>query len=109
MTKAKRRNVGQEILQGIREIKRGAFGRVVNIPSVATIRESTGLSQSRFAQLLGTHGVKPSMLLLAFAGVGIMALRTSAPAIQIIKQRNELLQQLNQRLYELEIRNRSRR
>jgi putative transcriptional regulator len=47
------RNVGREILEGIREIKRGEHGRVINVPSISAIRESTGLSQSRFAQLLG--------------------------------------------------------
>ena len=52
MAKA-RRNIGQEILDGIREIKRGGHARVVNVPSIASIRERTGLSQSRFAQLLG--------------------------------------------------------
>ena len=52
MVKAKR-NIGQEILDGIREIKRGEYGRVTTIPNVAGIREKTGLSQSRFAQLLG--------------------------------------------------------
>jgi len=52
MAKA-RRNIGVEILQGLREIKRGEHGRVVNVPSVAGIRERTGLSQARFAQLLG--------------------------------------------------------
>lgn len=52
MAKAKR-NIGVEILKGIREIKRGVHGRVVNVPSVVAIRESIGLSQSRFAQLLG--------------------------------------------------------
>lgn len=46
-------NLGKEILEGIREIKRGEHGRVSNLPSVASIRESTGLSQSRFAELLG--------------------------------------------------------
>jgi putative transcriptional regulator len=49
----RKRNIGMEILKGIREIKRGEHGRVINIPSVATIREGTGLSQSRFASLLG--------------------------------------------------------
>src|SRR6266849_3447945 len=49
----KTRNIGAEILQGIREIKRGEYGRVINVPDVATIREKTGLSQERFAQLLG--------------------------------------------------------
>ena len=52
MAKA-RRNLGKEILEGIREIKRGEHGRVSNLPSVASIRESTGLTQSRFAELLG--------------------------------------------------------
>jgi putative transcriptional regulator len=48
-----KRNIGLEILAGIREIKRGEHGRVINVPSVTIIRESTGLSQARFAQLLG--------------------------------------------------------
>lgn len=52
MAKAKR-NVGAEILEGIREIRRGEHGRVINLPSIAAIREGTGLSQSRFAELLG--------------------------------------------------------
>lgn len=48
-----KRNIGQEILEGLRELKRGEFGRVTNVPDVAAIREKTGLSQSRFASLLG--------------------------------------------------------
>ena len=52
MAKTKR-NIGVEILQGLREIKRGEHGRVVNVPDIASIREKTGLSQARFAQLLG--------------------------------------------------------
>ncbi len=52
MAKSKR-NIGNEILQGLREIKRGDYGRVVNVPDIASIREKTGLSQLRFAQLLG--------------------------------------------------------
>ena len=47
------RNIGLEILEGIREIKRGEYGRVITVPSVTSIRERTGLSQSHFAQLLG--------------------------------------------------------
>jgi hypothetical protein len=31
----KSRNIGAEILQGLREIKRGQIGRVVNVPDVA--------------------------------------------------------------------------
>jgi putative transcriptional regulator len=48
-----KRNIGLEILQGLREIKRGEYGRVTTVPSVTGIREKTGLSQARFAQLLG--------------------------------------------------------
>lgn len=50
---ALKRNVGLEILAGLRELKRGEVGRVVNVPSVAAIRGRTGLSQAKFAALLG--------------------------------------------------------
>jgi putative transcriptional regulator len=49
----RKRDIGREILDGIREIKRGEQGRVSTIPSVASIREKTGLSQPTFAKLLG--------------------------------------------------------
>ena len=52
MAKTKR-SIGMEILEGIREIKGGRYGRVTNLPAVSAIRERTGLSQSRFARLLG--------------------------------------------------------
>ena len=47
------RNVGLEILEGLRQLKRGEHGRIINVPSVASVREKTDLSQSRFADLLG--------------------------------------------------------
>lgn len=47
------RDIGAEILDGIRELKRGEHGRVINVPDVAGIRDKTGLSQARFAELLG--------------------------------------------------------
>ena len=50
---AKARNIGQEILDGLRDIKAGKIGRVVNHPDVVAVREKTGLSQARFAELLG--------------------------------------------------------
>jgi putative transcriptional regulator len=50
---SKERDIGSEILEGIRELKAGKSGRVVNVPPVAEIREQTGLSQARFAVLLG--------------------------------------------------------
>ena len=45
--------IGVEILEGLRELKRGEVGLVINVPDVAGTREKTGLSQARFAQLLG--------------------------------------------------------
>ena len=47
------RDIGAEILEGLRELKRGEHGRIINVPDVAAIREKTGLSQTRFAELLG--------------------------------------------------------
>ena len=47
------RNIGTEILEGLLELKEGNTGRIVNIPPVTDIRKKTGLSQSRFALLLG--------------------------------------------------------
>ena len=49
----RRRRVGQEILEGLRQLKRGQHGRISTVASVASVREKTGLSQSRFAELLG--------------------------------------------------------
>ena len=47
------RNIGEEILAGLEELKSGKAGRVINTPPVAEIRQNVGLSQSRFATLLG--------------------------------------------------------
>jgi putative transcriptional regulator len=49
----RKRNIGLEIRDGLRELKRGDYGRVIEVPDVAAIREKVGLSQSRFATLLG--------------------------------------------------------
>lgn len=48
-----KRDIGAELLQGIREIKAGQVGRVVNVPPIREIRQKVGLSQAQFAQLLG--------------------------------------------------------
>lgn len=48
-----RRDIGQEILEGLRELKREEHGRIVNVPDVSSVREKAGLSQARFAELLG--------------------------------------------------------
>ena len=47
------RDIGREILEGQRELKREEHGRIVNLPDVASVREKVGLSQARFAELLG--------------------------------------------------------
>ena len=44
MAALKRRNIGAEILEGLRQLKRGEHGRMTTMPSVVTIREDTGLS-----------------------------------------------------------------
>lgn len=49
----RKRSVGLEILEGLRQVGRGQHGRIINVPSIASIREKTGLSQTRFAELLG--------------------------------------------------------
>jgi putative transcriptional regulator len=53
MPKTSTRDIGSEILEGIRELKRGEIGRVVTFPPVAETRAQIGLSQSEFARLLG--------------------------------------------------------
>lgn len=47
------RNLGKEVLEGLREIKRGDHGRVTIVPDVAEIRAKAGLSQIEFSHLLG--------------------------------------------------------
>ena len=48
-----KRNIGQEILNGLAELKRGDHGRMATLPAISEIRERTGLSQSQFSALLG--------------------------------------------------------
>ena len=48
-----KRDIGKEILDGLREIKRGDRGRVITVPDVAEIRAKAGLSQTEFSHLLG--------------------------------------------------------
>lgn len=47
------RNSGQEILDGLADLKRGEHGRMTTLPAISEIRERTGLSESRFSDLLG--------------------------------------------------------
>lgn len=52
MVKEHARDVGKEILDGIRQLKRGDVGRLVVYPPVAETRHRMGLSQVEFARLL---------------------------------------------------------
>ena len=49
------RDIGQEILQGIRDVKANRIGRRYTIESypIVRAREKSGLSQAKFAALLG--------------------------------------------------------
>jgi putative transcriptional regulator len=51
----KSRNGGQEILHGIRDVKAGRIGRRYTTGSypIVRAREKSGLSQAKFAELLG--------------------------------------------------------
>lgn len=53
MMARQKRDIGAEILTGLRELNRGRRGRVINVPRVAGVRAKTGLPQARFAELLG--------------------------------------------------------
>ncbi len=53
MPKRRSRDTGAEILEGIRQLKRGELGRIVTYPPVAQTRARVGLSQAEFARLLG--------------------------------------------------------
>ena len=78
-----KRNGGLEILDGLRQLKRGEHGRVTTVPSVSSIREQTGLSQAKFAQLLGV-----SVRTLQEWEQGRRAPSGAARTLQLIASRN---------------------
>lgn len=55
LTRSGKRDVWQEALDAIRDIKRGKVGRVqkIKVPAAAAARANTGLTQTAFAKLLG--------------------------------------------------------
>lgn len=55
MQRDAKRNIGDELLQSIRDVKAGRFGAVhqVEVTAAAQARSKTGLSQPKFAELLG--------------------------------------------------------
>ena len=50
-----RRDLGAELLESVRDMKTGKVARVteVDVPPVVVARHATGLSQAKFARLLG--------------------------------------------------------
>lgn len=50
-----KRNIGEELLQAVRDIKAGKVGRVstVEVSPLASARQRIGLSQSEFARMIG--------------------------------------------------------
>ncbi len=50
-----KRNIGEELLQAVRDIKAGKVGRVstLEVSPIAAARQKIGLSQSEFAKMLG--------------------------------------------------------
>ena len=50
-----KRDIGKELLQSVREMKAGQRGRVhkIKTPPIVAARLKSGLSQARFARLLG--------------------------------------------------------
>ncbi len=87
-----KRDVWQETLDAVRDIKAGKVGNVqtVELPPVVEARQKVGLSQSRFAELLGVSvrtlqdweqgRRKPS--------------RAAISLIQIAKQRPDVLREV---------------
>ncbi len=87
-----KRDVWQETLDAVRDIKAGKVGHVqtVEVPPVVEARQKVGLSQSRFAELLGVSvrtlrdweqgRRKPS--------------RAAISLIQIAKQRPDVLREV---------------
>jgi putative transcriptional regulator len=53
MKKKPKRDIGREILEGIKEIKRGDHARTTLWLSVSEVRQKAGLSQTQFSKLLG--------------------------------------------------------
>ncbi|MDM8558020.1 helix-turn-helix domain-containing protein [Candidatus Parabeggiatoa sp. HSG14] len=87
-----KRDIWQETLDAVRDIKAGKVGyvRIVELPPVVEARQNLGLSQSRFADLLGVSvdtlqdweqgRCKPS--------------RTAISLIKIAKQRPDVVREV---------------
>jgi len=53
MSRSDKRDIGKEILDGIRQLRKGEVGRITNYPPVEKAREKVGLSRADFARLPG--------------------------------------------------------
>jgi putative transcriptional regulator len=68
MTKAKR-DIGAEILEGLRELKRGEHGRIINVPDVGSDSRKDGVVPGAIRGAIGCFRAD-------LAGLGARAPRT---------------------------------
>lgn len=87
-----KRDVWQEALDAVKDIKAGKFGgiRVVELPPVVEARKKSGLSQSEFAKLLGVS----VRTLQDWEQGRRQPTRAAASLIQIAKQRPDVLREV---------------
>ena len=86
------RDVWQETLDAVKDIKTGKLGtvRVIALPPVIEARRKVGLSQSKFAELLGVS----VRTLQDWEQGRRQPTRAAASLIQIAKQRPEVLREV---------------
>jgi putative transcriptional regulator len=87
-----KRDIWQETLDAVRDIKAGQVGdvKIVELPPVVEARQKVGLSQSRFAELLGV-----SVCTLQDWEQGCSKpSRAAISLIQIAKQRPDVLHEV---------------
>jgi putative transcriptional regulator len=87
-----KRDVWQEALDAVKDIKAGKLGavRVVELPPVVEARRKVGLSQSEFAELLGVS----VRTLQDWEQGRRQPTRAAASLIQIAKQRPDVLREV---------------
>ena len=87
-----KRDVWQETLDAVKNIKTGKLGtvRVIALPPVIEARRKVGLSQSKFAELLGVS----VRTLQDWEQGRRQPTRAAASLIQIAKQRPEVLREV---------------
>ena len=87
-----KRDVWQETLEAVRDIKAGRVGavRTIELPPVVEARQKVGLSQAKFAELLGVS----VRTLQDWEQGRRRPSRAAASLIQIAKQRPDVLREV---------------